>query len=380
MTHSYQIEPTAPLVFRSGRPFGTGSQESARFPWPSAMAGALRSAWMRSQGDVHFTRAADALNEWIAGPFLLGPDGELYVPKPIDAVVILDEASSARTVYRLLPGETPPGCGSNLPQGLSPVVAESEFVGKPQRSASFWPLTAILDWDLKGNPLPTELLKPESEPAPLRLRRQSTHLRLNRQRRAASEGQIFQLEALDFGCERGQNGFAPQAWSLAALSSVAIPEGVLQLGGERRGAWLSQLPDTHFAPPPELVSALSMAAEFALTLCTPALFADGWKPAWLDADLCGEIPDIPGLRVRLRAVASERWQGISGWDLASQSPKPARRVVPAGSTYWFQILTKPEDPAWAAALWLHRISDHAQDRRDGWGTVLPRRMPLLSQS
>jgi CRISPR-associated protein Cmr3 len=130
--------------------------------------------------------------------------------------------------------------------------------------------------------------------------------------------------------------------------------------------------DHLFAMPPALAQDVSTAPGVALTFCTPALFSQGWKPGWLDNALCGEFPGISGLRLRLIACALERWQGISGWDLARQQPKPARKAVAAGSTYWFEILERPTDAQWPQALWLASLSDTTQDRRDGWGAVIPR--------
>lgn len=150
MTHYYQLDPTAPLVFRSGRPFGSGGRDGSRFPWPSAIAGALRTAWMRDEGDVHFQRAQESLECAAAGPFLIGPKG-LYVPKPADALVLRDEDAKDTTpalrIHRMRPGKFAEGCGSTLPQGLCPVVVPTDPVGKPQRTASFWRLDQLLAWD-----------------------------------------------------------------------------------------------------------------------------------------------------------------------------------------------------------------------------------------
>jgi CRISPR-associated protein Cmr3 len=65
----------------------------------------------------------------------------------------------------------------------------------------------------------------------------------------------------------------------------------------------------------------------------------------------------------------ERWQAVSGWDMVARKPKAIRRVTPAGSVYWFEIVKATED--WAKKLWLTPISDSEQDRRDGFGLVLP---------
>lgn len=380
MTHYYQLDPTAPLVFRSGRPFGSGGRDGSRFPWPSAIAGALRTAWMRDEGDVHFQRAQESLECAAAGPFLIGPKG-LYVPKPADALVLRDEDAKDTTpalrIHRMRPGKFAEGCGSTLPQGLCPVVVPTDPVGKPQRTASFWRLDQLLAWD-SGQPFAMDQLEPSAEPAPFRHRQTSTHVQIDRKTGASKEGQLFQIEGLDFGRARHKDkdgfssGFSSEHWALGARFSTLLTEGLIHLGGERRATWLQSGVDHLFAMPPALAQAISTAPGVALTFCTPALFSQGWKPGWLDNALCGEFPGISGLRLRLIACALERWQGISGWDLARQQPKPARKAVAAGSTYWFEILERPTDAQWPQTLWLASLSDATQDRRDGWGTVIPR--------
>jgi CRISPR-associated protein Cmr3 len=88
--------------------------------------------------------------------------------------------------------------------------------------------------------------------------------------------------------------------------------------------------------------------------------------------------------VTIKAVACGRHQIISGWDLKHTEkrdgrtingrPKPTRRLVPAGSVYFvsFSLNDAQLEPrqalaSWLERVWLHNISDHAQDRRDGFG-------------
>ena len=52
---------------------------------------------------------------------------------------------------------------------------------------------------------------------------------------------------------------------------------------------------------------------------------------------------LAGVRGKLVCAAVPRAETISGWDLPTQQPKPARRVAPAGSVYWLDELdTTPE--------------------------------------
>jgi CRISPR-associated protein Cmr3 len=109
-----------------------------------------------------------------------------------------------------------------------------------------------------------------------------------------------------------------------------------------------------------------------MTLATPAIFEDGWKPAWLGPDLIGSPPGS-GTRLRLVGVSIKRWQAVSGWSLANlpgqpRGPKPIRRIVPAGGTYFFETVDGRETDL--ADLWLEPVSDQPQDRRDGFGLAV----------
>ena len=92
--------------------------------------------------------------------------------------------------------------------------------------------------------------------------------------------------------------------------------------------------------------------------------------AWLNECLTGSPPATSGLQLQLCAVAIDRWQPHSGWDLANQQPRPTRKLAGAGTTYWFRILNG-SDSSVLKALWLTSVSDDDQDRRDGFGLALP---------
>ena len=57
-------------------------------------------------------------------------------------------------------------------------------------------------------------------------------------------------------------------------------------------------------------------------LTTPGLFDGGWRP--------------DGIPAALVAASVSRAETISGWDLVTNKPKPAQRVAPTGSVYWFE--------------------------------------------
>lgn len=365
--HTHMIIPQAPLVFRSGRPFGAGSRDGAHFPWPSSLAGLLRTQAMDERGWQGALSAAQqqALRALPAhGPILATRCGGRItplLPRPADALLLAGE--DGQTAYhRLAPASLPPGCGCDLPAGLQPLLLAGEQKGKPQAGPAYWPLDTLLAWR-RGAALP---FFPPDEPA----RETRSHVALARETLAADPGRLFQSEGLDYACRRKADGrgFEARDWLFLCRFAETIPARALTFGGEGRLSWLDAAPAGTLQPPPDHLAALAGARRITLSLLTPALFAAGWRPAWLEG--AGELPGVAGLRLRLKAAAVERWQSISGWDLASRSARPARKAVAAGATYWCEVVGEP--PAgWAERLWLWPISDRPQDRRDGFGLVVP---------
>lgn len=84
--------------------------------------------------------------------------------------------------------------------------------------------------------------------------------------------------------------------------------------------------------------------------------------------LVGEVPGS-GLSVRLVSAVVGRWKPLSGWsyEKGRNGPKALRRMVPAGSVYFFEVLKGGEG---IADLWLHSVCDCVQDGRDGFGLAL----------
>jgi CRISPR-associated protein Cmr3 len=370
---TYQIEPMAPLVFRSGRPFGEGSRDGANFPWPSSLAGLLRTvamdkaAWLAVE--LSGEQQQTLLNMASAGPILAQRAGDKITPlfpKPADALYLLQDEKTA--LFHLTPGAYPAGCGSDLPAGLAPVVLQAGAPkSKPQKGAEFWPLDKLLAWrrgeQFAFSDLPAEADKPLAD-----IR---SSVAINRKTFASATGKLFQIQGLDFSRARlSQGGYAEHDWLLLARFSEELANQTVTLGGERRLSWLTQAETDPLALPDAHARVLANSPGVAITFATPALFTGGWKPGWLNDALEGEAPGVSGLHLRLKAAAIERWQGLSGWDLKANTPKLARKAVAAGATYWFEIIGTP--PAgWENALWLAPLSDALQDRRDGFGLAIP---------
>lgn len=369
----YRIEPQAPLVFRTAKPFGAGSRDGANFPWPSSLAGLLRTQVMNDRGwkpKLSHDQQAQLRDMPTAGPLLARREGDAMVPwlpKPADALLMLDEASQHKSYRRLQPARLPPACGTDLPDGLLPLELEGAHKGKAQAGHLWWSLPDMMAWGRGESVVATD-----DEATPW-VTEQRTHVAIDRETFGARNGGLFQTDGLALGPRRIETagraaGFDAHDWILMGAGPADISSRLVTFGGEGRLSWLTSMNSPALAAPATLASTLRDG--FALTLVTPGLFGAGWRPAWLDERLEGNVPGIDGLRIRLRAAAVERWQSISGWDLAAWQAKPARKAVAAGATYWFEIIAG--GPEQCAALWLTALSDDAQDRRDGFGLALPR--------
>lgn len=385
--HSYLIEPLAPLVFRSGKPFGPQSgADAALFPMPSSLAGLLRTVLADQQHkNQEFTEefSRRLRQTSVRGPLLAryidSASPELLVAKPADAMYVDDD--SVTTVMRLLPKALDSDCGSDLPSNLLPVQMEKKLKGKPKSGPQYWAMSDFIAWQ-NGQAVGFEkLIENGLESLP---NEQRTHVAISNETFASDEGKLFQTSGLDFGAPRrltnadskektAHNGWSDQCLGFWVQSDAKLKSDLVTFGGERRLSQLSLLPEGNNPTQAntELATQVRAAKGIKLTFLTPAIFANGYLPAWLDQNsLEGEVPHSGGLRVKLKACAIERWQAVSGFDLKEWKPKVMRKAVAAGAVYWFEVLGEVPDIL-HQSLWFAAVSDDEQDQRDGFGMVLP---------
>jgi CRISPR-associated protein Cmr3 len=373
------------IVARDSRPFGMNQGNRMRshaWPLPGLVSGSLRSALGKAANREFSTETALALLETeIAGVLPLA-EGCLYLPAPEDAVFHPDKAilrASPKTGHD--GGCDWPNIGLR-PVGLSSDQAPDDF--KPIAAPAWWPVDRLAKWlglTALNEPFALDdrfLRSPREEVR--------THVTM---RGAADEGSLFTTAALALralpryrflSIENGSDAFAAIALSARVRASdwcertVETLDAIHPLGGERRLAHWKAVEEacSGWTCPTELRSTLAEQSQIRMTLATPAIFEDGWKPAWLGPDLIGSPPGS-GTRLRLVGVSIKRWQAVSGWSLANlpgqpRGPKPIRRIVPAGGTYFFETVDGRETDL--ADLWLEPVSDQPQDRRDGFGLAV----------
>ncbi len=409
MTHFF-IDPKAPLLFRDGRPFGSSERaETLPFPLPSTLAGALRTAY-GEQRNHHFAETYSALlQRTVAGPLLAarslyGDEVTIYFPKPADAVYFRQQETTE--AIRLRPVVlSPDQGGTDLPHALLPVCLSQDTKSKPDKGAAYWTLAHLTDWLVDDGPdvIPANKLGVSALPQDHR-----THVAVDSETFTSEEGRLFQTAGLDFGPRRRvpdshksspatrSYGWEQQTFGLLVNCPDDGADGpflseaprMRTVGGERRPAWIEPANGLWPEIPATLDKALKNLSDtggIRLMLATPALFEHGWLPGWLDESLQGSPPGHPNITLELRAAVLDRWQAFSGWDLQVSrrhkdeaahtmrhkggAAREIRRLVPAGSIYWFRLVHG--DSASLSQLWLSSISDREQDRRDGFGLAVP---------
>lgn len=364
------LEPLAPLIIRSGRPFDTFvGVDEMHFPPPSTIAGCLRTAWARATGHPF---DASLFDLEISGALLLRPneqgDLRLLAPKPVDAHYF-GHGDDARCI-RAEPAPFDKSCNADLPDKLLPLRLTVDEKVKASSGPHWWDWKDLLAFRT-GQEMPkyTEL-KARGWSPPIGDRR--THVAIDPKTLGADSGLLFQTEGMDFAADN-PNLKQTDKPSLRLLVRCTKPlsGGLVYLGGERRLAQLHPEPEATWPQPPaDWFERIVKAGGLTLTLLTPACFEEGYRPGWLDETLTGAPPQAPGLRLQLVAAAVERWQPHSGWNLAAHQPRQTRKLVAAGATYWFRLLDKPSPDA-LKSLWLSSLCDLEQDRRDGYGLALP---------
>lgn len=388
-----ELTPHDPLIARDGRPFGAGQGNRMRgLPWPlpSVVAGSFRTALVKSNPDLDFSwqkfKQEDLLKVAVAGVFPVH-GCELYLPAPNDAVAEPNgNGKGIKFLHRVVPQPITGSC--DLPEnGLQPVMlsesqANEDF--KPAEVPAWWPVGKYAGW-LLGNDVcfDSSFLR-----GPFQETRD--HVCLDAERGAAAEGQIFATAGLNVTRlpRFGVDGSRPLHERLAEITlsgRMTIPAsetaftigqqfGIWHpLGGERRMVhWQQEEAETTgWNCPASIRSALSTATKIRMVLATPAVFKDGWKPGWLTRGLEGELS---GVKLKLVGASIGRWKAVSGWSLAvtkdqPRGPKPIRRMVPAGSVYFFELIQGNASQL-AEKMWLQSVSDDPQEQRDGFGLAL----------
>lgn len=347
------LEPTEPLLFRTGRSFDAGESSFADTlfpPTPETLQGAVRAA-IATHWDTSKTLEEVFLEQELIN--LIGSRGFGYgrfritglalgkrkddktierLFRPPAHLLIIKDAQSNEQHLMLLKPRQRKGVISDLGRGANYLVPEYE--GEIEREPfENWLTESGLEKVLHND---TRLSKDEIVPEKDIFRRESRlGIGMDNATKTIREGFLYQTQVIrmqpDFGfvvdIRLSKSNISPDLPYRESFmddtqtqQELKLPQhGWIMLGGERRTA--------RFEIFPSLASSLEQVKLGRLLyLATPAAFDSGWQP-------------LPSFASPL-AAAINRYQSIGGWELnpsnSGGTNKIMRRCVPAGSIYFFE--------------------------------------------
>src|SRR6266699_875563 len=367
------IEPTEPLLFRTGRSFDAGESnfaESIFPPTPETIQGALRAMiavqWGKAQPNlignleeifkqpsiVDLIGKGNIYGQFRITGFTLGrrradKKVERLFPAPfhiIQATIQTDYGTKIKRVRlkpRALAGQL-----SNVPEGKRLLFLDlnEEKTAKKSEPLNGW-LTAQGLWRALRNT--GDLADIQAVPASTIYERESRlGIGMNNSTKTIQEGYLYQTQMIrmqpnygfvidvELGKDvKGGGKELPYGENLLSPQETRdklnfLKRGWLTLGGEQRAAYFEVLESDHIAEEPGIGQTQQGSLIY---FATPTYFKGGWLP-----EASNILPTTP------ITAAISRYQSIGGWQLepghAGGSSKTTRRCVPAGSVY---ICDKP---------------------------------------
>jgi len=321
-----EINPLDTLFFRDGKPFSMGEDTWANGifpPPPSVIYGALRSAYFAEHIDE--LRQANQNDDPTKGLRIKGIyysiEGKIYLFLPYDCVKEKENKEKPVKVSALSMEENADfnSCPAdyvlsykdgtkveNVPDGL---IEESMF-GKylDLREQSF-PIFKFSDYVL-------------SEPKIGIGRSSKTH--------SSEESRLYRVDMV-----RLQNKKGSSLSIVIDFEGLNLPgKGMMKFGGEGKAVSYNKYKKGISIEFPEFGE---NSKQFKIILSTPAIFNKGWIPEWMDEDTL--IGDYNGLRLKLLTGAIGKPINVGGFDMKAKKPKSMYKAVPAGSVYYFELIS-----------------------------------------
>ncbi|GAK61611.1 CRISPR-associated protein, Cmr3 family [Candidatus Vecturithrix granuli] len=365
-----EIDALDTLCFRDGKPFTSGEDTWATTtfpPSPSVIYGALRGTYFSNHiAELEHAnqRGKDPTEQLRIRLIMLQTGRHRYFPLPLDCIVPKkskeqrekkekDKNDSEKAiVLKKVATSAISNCPvNNILRSPDRVIADKEQA----RIVTHDELTTYLEGsttEIRCKKI-SEFIVPEPKLGIGRVN--ETH--------ATQEGRLYRIDMRRLEPKMKFNVESTRHLSLVVgFDDLTLPDaGIMRLGGEGKAGKYT-LSETMTIDSPTITG-----KRFKLYLMTPAIFGQGWLPCWLDAKTFEGT--YHNLRLRLETAMLGKSFGVGGFDMARKRPKKMRRVVPAGSVYYFEIVQGTIDEA-ITVFHNQSIADGEKNRKQGFGLTL----------
>lgn len=356
------VEPTDIFLFRNGKPFNAGENDTAQSifpPTPLTLQGALRGAAIVNSGmswDEYANASPDSLvvqqvgtrgvnnvgSFRLAGPFvgkLLSVEDEekkptdvqskkveRYVPLPLDIVWNEKDVNKGCQDHNEV--------NLRIMQPVAEQVFLSDIQFKPldaqsgeEYPTSRWISEAALSRYLDGEQLTTnDTVKADA------LFKSDYRFGIGMDYTLGTTdrdaGKLYNAQFIRMESETGLLMNVDSSF-VVKNDGVGLPEkGVMGLGGERHTANFEVVEVSEDVQKNYPIEGMSLPKRFKIVFLTPAYFKKGWQPENWSTFFDGQVTCI---NARIGHP-----QLIGGWDSAKRHPRTMHRFVPSGSVYYFE--------------------------------------------
>lgn len=413
-----RIQPLDPLMIRDGRPFDMTpgiKAHSLSDVSPSVLAGTIRTVLGKYSKDVNpiingdrniYRQLSSKKSKVVVRGPLYEKDREIFYPVPQDVGFYHSTENKKlgvdiRRPVQLLEGEGFYGIGTNgLYENLLWLPMSKQVHKETSEAPAYMSATLMHQWlldELSQEDWGRELKRWSEKQNGSHFiekfpREERVHTAIDHTTYTAEDQKLFSTESIIL-----PDGMSMLVAVDVSQSNIDWPRDlslVHSLGGKRRLAHFSA--DNHetsayWKCPESILNAVKEKTYIRMVLATPAYFSKGWLPGGFNEELVYENAWESGVNLRLLSACIPRWQPVSGWrygeipeDHSKENSaqknektgreKPVRRLVPAGSVYFFEV-TKGNAEDLVKLKWLASVSDEnrrkaAFDHEDGFGLAL----------
>ena len=345
------------FFFRDGKPFNKDGDNwvSSLFPpAPSVFYGALRSTYF-AENISQFAKAnqgGDPTQKLKVKGVFMQVGGTVYFPLPLDLVKEKDKdkgvlplalqennfISNCRTEMVLKPPKKLKV--ENIEGGLLDDLSFKDYLSGDFLELPYRKLSEFITFEPKIG------------------------IALNSATGTAKEQHLYRVEMIrpEASCLTGELR-SGKLNILVDYDKLSLPpQGLMKVGGENKAMAYEHCEDDEI-PCIDMDWSQAKGKRFKVYLATPAKFAKGWLPKWIDEESL--VGTYKGVKLKLLTAAVGRYIPIGGFDIKKNQPKPMFRAVPAGSVYYFEVLDDSDLTEVLNKFHYENISDF--DGQQGFG-------------